>query len=60
MIELNGEEMLYDSNDNPYGQYGLTTDDYKYCWYSKEQESYMMVMDIGLVCDNMSFPMINL
>ncbi len=59
VIELNGEEMLYDSNDNPYGQYGLTTDDYKYCWYSEEQESYMMVMDIGLVSDNMSFPMIN-
>ncbi len=57
-IEVNGEEMLYDDNDNPYGPYGLTTDDYKYCWYSEEQESYMMVMDIGLVSDGMSFPLI--
>ena len=57
-IRLNGREMLYDSNDNPYGPYGLTTDDYRYCWYSKELDSYMMVIDIGLITDNMSFPLI--
>lgn len=58
-IWLNGAEMLYDSEENPYGPYGLTTDDYKYCWYSAERESYMMVLDIGLISDRMSFPLIN-
>lgn len=57
-IWLNDTEMLYDSNDNPYGPFGLTTDDYKYCWYSSQQESYMMVIDTGLVTDNMSIPLI--
>ena len=58
-IELNGTEMLYDDEDNPAGIYGLTTDDYKYCWYNEEMGSYMMVADIGLISDSMSFPMIN-
>lgn len=57
-IKLNGSEMLYDRNENPYGPYGLTTDDYKYCWYSDAADSYMLVIDIGLTSDNMSFPLI--
>ena len=57
-IELNGREMLYDRNENPYGPYGLTTDDYKYCWYSDTTDSYMMVIDIGLTSQSMSFPLI--
>ena len=57
-IELNGTEMLYDSEDNPCGIYGMTTDDYKYCWYSRDASSYMMVIDIGLITDRMSFPLI--
>lgn len=58
-IELDGKEMLYDSTDNPYSQYGLTTDSYKYAWYSEEQQSYMLVMDIGFLSDSSSFPLIN-
>lgn len=58
-IELNGREMLYDDNDNPYGQYGLTTDHYKYSWYSEDLGSYMMVMDVGFITDGMSIPLIN-
>ena len=58
VIELDGMEMRYDREDNPYGPYGLTTDDYKYCWYSRELGSYMMVVDIGLTTDRMSIPLI--
>ena len=58
VIELNGTEMRYDRADNPYGPYGLTTDDYKYCWYNRELGTYMMVMDIGLTTDQMSIPLI--
>lgn len=58
-ITLDGEEMLYDCQDNPYSTLGLTTDDYKYCWYSDSLNSYMMVIDIGLISENMSFPLIN-
>ncbi len=58
VILLNGKEMLYDDNDNPYGPYGLTTDDYKYCWYSEDKDSYMMVIDTGLISENMSMPLI--
>lgn len=58
-IELDGQEMLYDSEDNPYSQYGLTTDAYPYAWYSDEQQSYMLVMDIGFISDSSSFPLIN-
>mgnify|MGYP005757876479 CR=1 FL=1 len=59
VIELNGEEMLYDEEDNPCGVYRLNTEDYKYCWYNKELKSYMLVMDTGLLDDSMSYPMIN-
>ena len=58
-IELDGQEMLYDSEDNPYSQYGLTTDSYQYAWYSEEEQSYMLVMDIGFISDSSSFPLIN-
>ena len=57
-IVLNGEEMLYDDDENPAGPYLLTTEDYKYSWYSAEKESYMVPMDIGLTSDNMSYPMV--
>ncbi len=57
-IELDGREMLYDDNSNPYGRFGLTTDDYKYCWYSEETDSYMMVIDIGWLSEHSSFPLI--
>lgn len=57
-IKLNGEEMLYDCDDNPVASFSLTTEDYKYCWYNDELESYMMVTDVGMYWDNMSYPMI--
>ena len=57
-IELDGREMLYDISENPYGPCGLTTDDYKYCWYNQELDSYMMVIDAGYISDGMSFPLI--
>ena len=57
-IELNGEEMLYDSKENPYGPYLLSTDGYRRCWYSEKMNSYMLAADIGLTSYNMSFPLI--
>lgn len=57
-IELNGAEMLYDSKENPYGPFLLSTDSYKTCWYSDTMESYMLPVDIGLTSDDMSFPLI--
>lgn len=57
-IILNGEEMLYDCDDNPAASFSLTTEDYKYCWYSDDLASYMMVTDVGMYWDNMSYPLI--
>lgn len=57
-IKLNDVEMLYDTEENPYNAYSLTTDDYKFCWYSQSADSYMMVIDIGFLSDNMSIPLI--
>lgn len=57
-IELDGTEMLYDSTDNPYSQYGLITDWYKFAWYSEEQQLYMLVIDIGYLSDSTSVPLI--
>lgn len=57
-ILLDGRELFYDSEDNPYGPYGLTTDDYRFCWYSSELDSYMLIMDIGFLSDSTSFPLI--
>ena len=48
-----------DNTENPLNDYGLTTDDYRYAWYSKEEHTYLIPMDVGLVSDSMSFPMIN-
>ena len=58
-IELDGTEMFYDMEENPLSECGLSTDNYKYCWYNKEVDSYMMVMDIGFCTDNGSYPLIN-
>lgn len=58
IVELNGVEMRYDSTDNPYGPYGLTTDDYTGCWYSDAENSYMIAIDVGYMTDRMSFPLI--
>lgn len=59
-ITLDGREMTYQENtENPLNDYGLTTDDYRYAWYSEEEHTYLIPMDVGLVSDSMSFPMIN-
>ena len=59
-ITLDGQEMTYQENrENPLNDYGLTTDDYRYAWYSEEEHTYLIPMDAGLVSDSMSFPMIN-
>lgn len=57
-IYLNGGEMLYDTERSPYSNYGLTTSDYKRCWYSETEQSYMLVSDVGMVFDSSSVPLI--
>lgn len=57
-IRLNGEEMLYDCDDNPAASFSLSTENYKYSWYNDALGSYMMVTDIGMYWDNMSYPLI--
>lgn len=57
-IYLNGEEMRYDHEYNPYNTYGLSTENFKKCWYSDEYDSYMMILDIGYLSDSMSIPLI--
>ena len=36
-ITLNGREMTYDTAENPYASYGLTTDDYRFIWYNRDR-----------------------
>ena len=57
-IELNGSPLLYDSEDNPYNPYGLTTEDYRGAWYNYEAGSYLLAMDVGYMNDGSSFPLI--
>lgn len=57
-LELNGTPMTYDTGDNPYNPYGLTTDRYLGAWYSYEAGSYLLAMDIGYMNDSSSFPLI--
>lgn len=57
-ITLNGSEMLYDNEENPASSYGLTTEDYKTVWWSEGEDSHMILSDIGMITDNMSYPLI--
>lgn len=57
-IYLNGEEMLYAEKENPYGYFLLDTYRYKFSWYSKELDSYMMAIDLGYIYDRGSFPLL--
>lgn len=57
-LTLNGKPLAYDTEDNPYNQLGLTTDDYAYSWYSDAAGSYLLAVDIGYMSDNSSFPLI--
>lgn len=57
-LELNGTPLYYDTADNPYNPYGLTTDDYLGAWYSYEAGSYLLAMDVGYMNDGSSFPLI--
>lgn len=57
-IQLNGEEMMYDNEENPASSYGLTTEDYKTVWWNEEEDSYMILSDIGMIRDDMSYPLI--
>lgn len=57
-LELNGTLLTYDTGDNPYSPYGLTTDRYLGAWYSDEAGSYLLAMDIGYMNDSSSFPLI--
>lgn len=57
-IQLNGVEMEYDNDDNPASSYGLTTEDYKTVWWNEEENSYMILCDIGMIREDMSYPLI--
>ena len=57
-ITLNGREMTYDTAENPYASYGLTTDDYRFSWYNRDRGSYMLISDIGFVSDSQSYPLV--
>lgn len=57
-LELNGRPLTYDTGDNPYSPYGLTTDHYLGAWYSYAADSYLLAMDIGYMNDSSSFPLI--
>lgn len=57
-LTLDGKPLAYDTDDNPYNQFSLTTDDYAYSWYSDSVESYLVAADIGYMNDSGSFPLI--
>lgn len=57
-IYLNGEEMDYETHEDPYSGFWTTTDHYRYCWYSEDMDSYMMVSDVGYTSKYSSVPMI--
>lgn len=57
-LTLNGKPLAYDTEDNPYNQFGLTTDDYAYSWYSDAAGSYLLAADVGYMSDSSSFPLI--
>ena len=56
---MDGKELYYNNDTNPVGNYGLTTEEYKHCWYNEELDTYLIETDIGFVDANMSFPMVN-
>ena len=58
-ITLDGKELYYNNDTNPVGNYGLTTEEYKHCWYNEELDTYLIETDIGFVDADMSFPMVN-
>lgn len=57
-IYVNGKKMKYDLQQSPYSSYPLTNEDYKYSWYSEEENSYMLVCDTGYISDSSSAPLI--
>lgn len=57
-IYLDGKEMLYEDRQNPFNPYRTTTEDYRYCWYNQELDSYMMVSDVGYISESSSVPLI--
>ncbi len=57
-IYLNGDEMLYAINRTEFSDWGHTTDDYKYVWYSYDRGQYMMVCDAGMLFKSSSVPMV--
>ncbi len=57
-IYLNGVPMSYNTVESPYSTFQTSTSDYKFCWYSQEQQSYMLVCDIGCTSDISQAPMI--
>lgn len=58
LIMLDGVPMAYDTADNPYNQFGLTTDDFAYSWYSDAVGDYMLAADAGYMTDRASYPLI--
>lgn len=58
-IELDGEEMLYDSVDEQTDIGVLSTDRFKRCWYNEEIGSYLISIDMGYRAESTQYPMIN-
>lgn len=57
-LTLDGKPLAYDTDDNPYSDLSLTTDDYAYSWYSDTAGSYLVAADVGYMDNNSSFPLI--
>lgn len=58
-IYLNGNEMLYDTKENSYSDYALSTDKYTGAWYDYTIDSYIVYCDIGKIYSGSSPLIIN-